>query len=352
MAYKFQLGTAVLGGGLTIRSNDMTAEGEITGSNMSGTLGMKAGGMVSFGAGILVRSNDGRGLYINDSGNGDEDGARFIAKHRQEGSNYYGMVQLKDSSGRMNVDLGLSDTGGREGEGFVNLYDADDKKIYIEGSGELSSSVAFNAGGTLTGNANMTVDGDLTVNGTLFDVTTNEISMDDPVFQINSGADTTLANNISSGFQLGDGSGAYGAKVVYKNNATYGGRHLEIALGDDSAMMPAEAAKLFGSAAGLESVPNADPIFTISTLADSGTVAEGCNVVADRDGASQHVSASLPVGAVGSFYQIVASNLENDAAIHIDLATGKTVDGATSFKIQSPYGSAALIYDGSSWHFV
>ncbi len=343
MAYKFQLGMATRGGSLEVREQDLTVEQALKVKDLKTDASghIRAGTSASFGAVVNINAQN---KYFNVAGaaGGDMSNAKWYMGETGAG---LGQMYIKDSSGA-NQMVALETAGTGDGRVYIKKSGGA-HNIKLEQSGEVSSSVAFKAGGTLSSNTgNCSVGGNLTVAGTTFDVTVNEFKTNDPDFQIKSGA-TNLATSKDSGFRIGAVSAGKGAKVMYLSSSDEG-RHIAI---QDSAggARDFQASVLYGSAVGLTGVPAADPIFPASALGNGGTATEGFNLIAD---ASSHLTASIGNGAKkGEMIQIAASNLTSNAEVHITM-TAAQVDGNASFKIKSPYALVSMIWDGSVWMFV
>ncbi len=196
---------------------------------------------------------------------------------------------------------------------------------------ELKNTIA----GARTFSSNVTISGDLTVNGTTTTISTTNLDVEDKLIKIASGS-------ANAGAAAGAGLFVDGASInwMYKQNGegdAASSGDIWVASGS-AGMVDIQAAKFYGDLVGVVQA-------TVATIGDAAaTLAQGYNVgTASLSAARIWTLPTSP--AVGDVVHVKApGNTSASLTITIARAGSQTVDGSTSIILESPYAAVSLVY--------
>jgi len=196
---------------------------------------------------------------------------------------------------------------------------------------ELKNTIA----GARTFSSNVTISGDLTVNGTTTTISTTNLDVEDKLIKIASGS-------ANAGAAAGAGLFVDGASInwMYKQNGegdAASSGDIWVASGS-AGMVDIQAAKFYGDLVGVVQA-------TVATIGDAAaTLAQGYNVgTASLSAARIWTLPTSP--AVGDVVHVKApGNTSASLTITIARAGSQTVDGSTSIVLESPYAAVSLVY--------
>jgi len=351
MGYKFQVGAFNAAGALT-QVGDVDADTfDVTGSALSGSGNITAGtNIISAGPYILHVDPDDAGSSTVAITGDTVANAKVLLSCTEYGAGVEGKLTLRNNS---DEDILVAGSSQSEQHGYLQVNDAsgDAQATFTAADAKIVNTGDFTCTSVVTVTNNVAVGGNLIVNGTTVQQTTNQTSIEDPMIHINANAGGGATDSHGTGFMLGEGGGAYGALVTLQS-ASAAGVYLDFKNSNDSAYIPAEAASLWGDCSKLTGVKATSIKYEPDTFIAGNALVEGLNL------SNADLSSDITVGltassfAAGAHVRVKAKNLTNSAKITISLNGSETADGEGSIELASPYGSVELIFNGSSWEIV
>lgn len=334
MAYKIQVGTAILGGSQTFEEGVVASDGgHLSGSVVSASSDIIAHGAAGGNDGMSVNAG---GTITGASASFDQTGEYLVL----DSLNNQGRVQLKkDLSGGGNTELARFFASNNTGSFVLNSTGAAVAQVQCLRGVLSGSAIELGGGLTVGGSNNMTVNGTLTISSgeTILNVGTFETT-DDLV---------ELAGNLSgdgAGLAFGlTGSANSGAKILLE---TSGDNRFEILNGATGTNYIALSASTFygngGSLLGLSSQNVAVPI---TSKVGGNTLEVGFNKI------SGNGTFNLPAasGLTNGDEIIVKRSDANDGAVIIDAAGSDNIDGEGTITLEVANAAVVLVVSGSSF---
>lgn len=201
-----------------------------------------------------------------------------------------------------------------------------------------SNALSLDAGGvdlkeTIAGNRifsnNLTVEGNLYVNGDTFSASVGTLIVQDSNITI---ADGAPALSASQGFTIGGGAGAVHATFQVGDGTTTNTAFVS--------SLELKASKFIGAVEGAV----AETVETLSTSAVAAASIVLCNAV---DGGFT-VTLPTAVGKRGQFLKVKKIDSTENAVV-IDANGSQTIDGDLTVTIDSPFAGLMLVSNGSNW---
>ena len=332
MAYKIQVGDAIMGGTLTqegqlaaegshLSASAVSASGDVIiqgGGAATAGLHLRNGGTVRAGESIYLRGTDEQWFKMeSDSGDGkftftkDTGGGHIMATLGTDSNN--GSLQLASNT------------------------DANVKVSLI--NGVLSGSQNLDVGGNLDAGSNVTINGNLTISGTetVLDVDTFETA-DRIVILANGGSGN------GGGLAFGNtGSNGQGARLALSVGSP---NKFQAVDGNGGDLINISASAFFGSGVQLNNVTTSGFLLSPNTLT-SGELSIGLNLI-DIENETRNVT--LPTGSnleAGQEIIVKCTTAAGTGTCTITRAGTDTIDGENSIVLESDHAAVSLVYDNS-----
>ena len=355
MAYKFQLGAFTASGSIT-------AEGELNGTDISGS-GNISGSTIALSdasglAGGSLENNNGV-LKVSDSG---IDTAQLAAEavtiaKVDTGVAGAGLVGGAGTALRVDISTAVTDTSAMAADTFIlsalNAGSNQTRRRYLnrmppaflssaigqsqalEASGSAASGFVMDLKDSIPGNrtfeADITIQGNLTVQGNQTVLETSVLRVEDVNIEIGSGSAPADGMGITFGT-----SGSVETLQI-------GNSETEL-----QSSLPLSASTFYGDGSNLTNVSADDSVQTF-TASGSIDISNGLQVFADASGGAFNLTLPAAANLEGKMLKVKQLGSANPVTL---TPPAGTIDGAGSIVLESPYSAVTIISSGSNYYVI